>query len=111
VPGTTRAQPFRLGCTSGQSSPEPLADAVDYQQVEGDIGRTAPAKEQIVELRAASVVEHHKLAVKHVALRQLIERRLEALHPVAVARDQTPRMVSAAARKPSKARATSLAVR
>jgi hypothetical protein len=43
---------------------------------------------QLVELRTPGVIEHHKLAIEYMALRQAIEHLLVADHPVAIARDQ-----------------------
>jgi hypothetical protein len=43
-------------------------DTVGDQQVEGDIGRTAAAKQQFVELRAPGVIEHDNLPVEHMTL-------------------------------------------
>jgi stage V sporulation protein SpoVS len=62
--------------------------AVGKQQVEGHVRRAVISEQEFVEERAAGVVEDHQLTIEHIALRQQTEHFLEALHAVAVARDQ-----------------------
>jgi len=62
--------------------------AVGKQQVEGHVRRAVISEQEFVEERAAGVVEDHQLTIEHIALRRQTEHFLEALHAVAVARDQ-----------------------
>ncbi|HEY2530835.1 MAG TPA: hypothetical protein VGJ20_23365 [Xanthobacteraceae bacterium] len=66
----------------------PQINAVGDQKVEGDVGRTAAAKQRLVEQRAPSVIEHYKLTIEDVALRREVKHALETLYLAAVARDQ-----------------------
>jgi hypothetical protein len=79
----------------------PQINAVASQQVEGHVRRAATSRQQLVEKRAASVIEHDKFAIEDMALRQQSSTRSNRCIRLPLREISRSRTVSAAARKPS----------